>query len=538
MLASPADIDDDLWAEACRREDVLRELIARFPEGVPRSAAVDACTSLSVSRATLFRLLQRFKSQETVSSLLPQKKGRGIGSKNHDPARDLLIRRTIEKLYLTPERASLARLVEEVRLLCVQEGLAPPSWRTVKARLAEFDLRTQALARHDKRMIAATKAVPGEYHASRPLEIVQIDHTRVDVIVVDEETRKPIGRPWITLAMDIFTRAVTGFYLTMDSPSRLSISLCLLHAVYDKTAWLADRSIDAKWPLSGLPETIHVDNGSDFRSRTFERACRNEGIDLIWREPGEPRYGGHIERLIGTQMGAVHLLPGTTFSSIAERGDYDSKHAATLTLRELERYIGLEIAGRYHQSIHASLRRPPIAVWNQHEGETPLHMPKDRLQFWVSFLPDEERKLRPDGIHLFGLRYWSSALTADIGRVEEKLLVKYDPRDLSRVFVRRPTGNFVEARYADLTLPAITLSEARAAHRALNAKGRREVDMRAIVRTAISQRTLVADARKKTREARNCGALTMKSLSDDTSGYGALKGVDSRIPVPFVEDTE
>ena len=46
---------------------------------------------------------------------------------------------------------------------------------------------------------------------------------------------------------------------------------------------------------------------------------------------------------------------------------------------------------------------------------------------------------------------------------EEKLLVKYDPRDLARVFVRRPTGNFVEARYADVTLPSITLSEARAA---------------------------------------------------------------------------
>ena len=124
------------------------------------------------------------------------------------------------------------------------------------------------------------------------------------------------------------------------------------------------------------------------------------------------------------------------------------------------------------------------------------------MQFWVSFLPDEERKLRPDGIHLFGLRYWSSALTADVGRVEEKLLVKYDPRDLARVFVRRPTGNFVEARYADLTLPSITLSEARAAHRALNAKGRREVDMHAIVRTAIARRALVDDAKQKTRGGR------------------------------------
>jgi putative transposase len=537
-MCPPDRISDDAWDEACQREDVLRRFVERFPDRSPLSAVDEACDSLGVSRATFYRLIERFKAQKTVSSLMPRKPGRATGSKNHDPARDQLIRRTIEQLYLTPERASFARVVNEIRLNCIKDGLVPPSWRTIKARLGEFDLRTQALRRHDKRIVAATKAVPGEYHASRPLEIVQIDHTRVDVVVVDEETREPIGRPWITLAMDIFTRMVAGFYLTMDSPSRLSISLCLLHAVYDKTAWLAERAIDARWPISGLPYIIHVDNGSDFRSRTFERACRNEGIRLIWREPGEPRYGGHIERLIGTQMGAVHLLPGTTFSSIAERGDYDSKQAATLTLRELERYIGLEIAGRYHQSIHARLRRPPIAMWNEQEGETPLRMPQDRMQFWISFLPDEERKLRPDGIHLFGLRYWSSALTADVGRVDEKLLVKYDPRDLARVFVRRPTGNFVEARYADLTLPSITLSEARAAHRALNAKGRREVDMRAIVRTAISQRTLVADAKKKTREALHGGNTATKSVPDEISAYGTLRGVDSRIPVPFVEDTE
>jgi len=537
MTNSSSKVRDDLWAEACRREEVLRDLMRLHPGRFPEIAVPDACVALGVSRATLFRLIERFKAEKTVSALLPRKCGRAAGSKNDNPKRDRLILRTIERLYLTPERASFARLVEEIRLLCVHEGLAPPSWRTVRARLAELDLRKQALRRDDKLAIAATKATPGEYRAPRPLGIVQIDHTRVDVVVVDEETREPIGRPWITLAMDIFTRTVTGFYLTMDAPSRLSISLCLLHAVYDKTAWLAERKIVEKWPISGLPDTIHVDNGADFRSRAFERACRDEGINLIWRIPGEPHYGGHIERLIGTQMGAVHLLPGTTFGSIAERGDYNSKQAAVLTLRELERYIGLEIAGRYHHSIHSSLKRPPIAVWTEHEGEAPLRMPMDRMRFWVSFLPEEERKLRRDGIHLFGLRYWSSALSADVGRVEEKLLVKYDPRDLARVFVRRPTGNFVEARYADVTLPSITLSEARAARRSLTAKGRRELDMQAIVRTAIEQRNIVGDAKRKTRSIRRNAGKESPTLESET-GYGSLRGVDSRIPIPSIEDSE
>ena len=75
--------------------------------------------------------------------------------------------------------------------------------------------------------------MPGQYKASRPLEVIQIDHTLVDLVVVDEETRAPLKRPWLTLAADAFTRMIAGFHLSMDPPSPLSVSLCLLHAVYD-----------------------------------------------------------------------------------------------------------------------------------------------------------------------------------------------------------------------------------------------------------------------------------------------------------------
>lgn len=140
----------------------------------------------------------------------------------------------------------------------------------------------------------------------------------------------------------------------------MSIGLCLLHAVYDKISWLAERGIEAPWPVAGLPETLYADNGPDFRSHAFERACRNHGVQVVWRPPGTPHFGGHIERLIGTQMGAVHLLPGTTFNNPNERGGYQSAQESSMTLREVERWIGWEIAGHYHQGIHAALHRPPL----------------------------------------------------------------------------------------------------------------------------------------------------------------------------------
>lgn len=196
------------------------------------------------------------------------------------------------------------------------------------------------------------------------------------------------------------------------------------------------------------------------------------------------------------KWGRCTCCPGRR-SATEELGEYDSKRHSALTLRELERYIALDIVGSYHQSIHSSLGRPPIAVWREHEGEIPLRLPQDRMRFWLAFLPEQERTLRPDGIHLFKFRYWSPALTADVGRTGRRLLVKYDPRDLSRIFVRRPSGSFVEARYADVTLPAVTLREVMTARRTLLEKGRSEVNMRTIMRTVMAQRELVDDAVKK-----------------------------------------
>ena len=297
------------WEEACRREDAIRTLVGRRTSALSAKEVEAAAIELGVSRATLYSMIQLYREGRTVSSLLPRSVGRPKKSRSLSPEREALIAQTIRQFYLKREKPKFGKLVQEVRLRCAEAGYAPANWRTIRSRVEDLDTRSVALRRGDKATIKATNAVPGHYVAARTLAVVQIDHTQVDVVVIDEETREPIGRPWITLAIDVFTRMVTRFHLTMAAPSRLSTSLALLHAVHDKTAWLKEREIDASWPVVGLPETLHADNGSDFRSRAFVRACRDAGIKIIWRIPGEPHYGGHIERLIGTMMGAVHLLP-------------------------------------------------------------------------------------------------------------------------------------------------------------------------------------------------------------------------------------
>jgi putative transposase len=250
---------------------------------------------------------------------------------------------------------------------------------------------------------------------------------------------------------------VAGFHVSLWAPSALSVSLTLSHAVLSKTAWLADRELqNLTWPVAGLPRVIHVDNAKEFHSEALVRGCQEYGVQLEHRPRGQPHFGGHIERSIGTMMGAVHLLPGTTFSNVSEKGAYASEDRARLTMPELERWLALQIAGVYHLSIHSALGKTPLAAWEEEitRRKQPLRYPTDENEFFLDFLPAVSRQIRRDGIHFCCIRYWDSILSPWAGHLKQDLLVKYDPRNLSRVYVRDLTGRFLTPILVSRPLPS------------------------------------------------------------------------------------
>jgi putative transposase len=225
MLADENAEDRPGWVEACRREAAIRDLLDRHPKRLRLAAVDDVAWELGVSRATLYRLIARYRTTRTVEGLFGPGRGRPQGTQVLEEAKERLIREIIEREYLKPTRPPFRRVFEHIRLACCQRGWSAPSWRTAKSRLLSIDQRVRAVRRGDATAIRAMDPTPGEYIANRPLQIVQIDHTQVDVIVVDEQTRERIRRPWITLAMDVFTRMVAGFYLSLLAVSRLHRAL-------------------------------------------------------------------------------------------------------------------------------------------------------------------------------------------------------------------------------------------------------------------------------------------------------------------------
>src|SRR6516164_3640756 len=493
------------WDTAVEREPLIRTLAEE--ERLTKEQLQQAMLALRVRRGLLYKLLHRYRQRPQTSSLLPWKRGRCEGVRLLAPEREELLKSCIREFYLTLERPSMAAFIREVQRCFSEHHFPAPDYQTVRRRVAALDRRLAMWKREGSKRARDRLGLVGisTLRADLPLDIVQIDHTLVDVSVVDREHRLSIGRPWLTLAIDIATRAVVGFSVFLENPSALSVSLVLSHAVLSKNSWLADRELqNLDWPMGGLPRFIHVDNAKEFHSRAVLRGCQEYGISIEHRPRGQPHFGGHIERLIGTMMGAVHLIPGTTFSNAKEKGSYDSEGRAVLTLSELERWLALQIAGVYHLSQHSALGETPLEAWQEGiaRRKQPVRYPVSADEFFLDFLPAVPRKIQKDGIHFHQIRYWHNILSPWAGRLRKPLWVKYDPRDLARVYVRDPDGRHWPVPYADLRQPPIALWEWMEARKRLREKGNTDPNEQVLFANILQQRRLLEEATTRSQQRR------------------------------------
>ena len=235
------------------------------------------------------------------------------------------------------------------------------------------------------------------------MAVGQIDRTLVDIHVVDDDRRQSVGRPWITLAMDVATRCILGFHLSLEAPGGASVAACIAHACLPKEKWLRALDIKAEWPLWGLPERTQADNAREFRTDALSRGCDKWGIRIDWRPVGRPHYGGHIERLIGTLMGRIHLLPGTTQSNpqaartafAPESTIMDELHKVAVTR------LGDRIRVGGMAELRATTSRSTRIVGARSNSSSDDLFPEGgdvaRAEFWAGLRP-----MTPDGTPILG----------------------------------------------------------------------------------------------------------------------------------------
>lgn len=207
-------LTDEEWRRAKKRNDVIAPLSKL--DVVGRAAAEDASVLLGVTIRYVYKLIKRYRmGSGLVTDLARSSPPGGRGKTRVSPEIDLIIGDVLKTLYLTRQPRSRAVVTREIRKRCLTAGLRPPSYNTIDARIALLDPFLVTRKRHGGTAARELRPAAGETPESPgPLEVVQIDHTKMDVIVVDEAVRQPIGRPWLTLAIDIFSRSIVGMLVT------------------------------------------------------------------------------------------------------------------------------------------------------------------------------------------------------------------------------------------------------------------------------------------------------------------------------------
>ena len=515
-LPDMATIPEKDWELAEKRFEIIEPLLSK--PGRKRNDVEKRAKEFGNHTNTVYGWIKLYENTGRVSSLLPQRRS-DRGSKKLEKEVELIIRQVIKTEYLTKQKKPVKEVWKEIRKICKTAKLDVPHINTVRKRIDDITVEKKtALRKGQSTADKTSKPIEGNFPgADWPLAVVQIDHTPVDLELVDDEFREPVGRPWITVAIDVFSRMIVGFYISFDPPCSMSVGLCIAHSVLPKDGWLASRDVGGEWPCWGSPTKIHADNAREFRGKMLRRACRDYEMDLEWRPVKQPRYGAHIERLIGTSMNEVHNLPGTTRSNPRDKGEYDSEGHAIMTLSEFEAWYAQYVVNEYHMGKHSALGMPPIAMYRKGifggDKKPGVGLPGrilDEQRLRLDLMPFEERSVQNYGVVIDKvfyyhdvLRRWINALDPKSKKLKRKFTFRMDPRDISVIWFYDPELNlYFPIPYRNTSHPPISVWELRQARKALEDEGCKLIDEDALFESHERRREMERKAMGKTKAVR------------------------------------
>jgi putative transposase len=401
---------------------------------------------------TVYRWKCRFlRANGDVRVLVDNTRSKGNQQSRYPASVIDLCEQSISTKYLNRTRNSIQQTVEdalhrvkkenELRPAC--DALPLPTRRLITRMIASIPAFDKHSARygHDS-AVKEFRDVRGHSLAKAPLERAEIDHTLLDLMVVDDQTGLPLGRPSVTACIDCYTRCILGIYIGFNPPSYQSVAACLKDCFLPKVNLKRDYpGIVNEWPAYGVMHNLVVDGGLEFYSASLEQVCLSLNINWIAAPRRTAWFKGKIERFLGTMNRAVaHGVPGTTFSNIFEKGDYNPAKHAVITLSTLRKVVRMWIADVYHQQVHRSLQTTPSKMWTSSIRPEDIRLPDETTQLDVVMGRVESRSLTHKGIEFEGLFYNSPELT-ELRRKEGANLqveIRINESDIGSIYVLSP----------------------------------------------------------------------------------------------------
>jgi putative transposase len=412
--------------------------------------------------STVYKWIRRYIKCEKEQRSLVSKKYFRIHSFSGDVRVSKIVGNKYREIYLTDQRATIQSLYEKILGEITDENkkinsdtlkMKVPSERSIYRYVKNASEYEKSLSREGEHK-ARAKFLPGKLFEppTRILERVEVDFARLDLIVVHDQNLKVLGRPWVIFALDCYSRALLGFFISFDAPGYSSVMEVLIRAIMPKNYIIKDYpKIRNFWNQYGVPEMVVCDNGDGFQSESFVRALNDLGIILMHSPPGYAWERGKIERFnesINTNL--IHQLPGTTWSNYIQKGDYDSEAKSVIKFETLVYIIHVWIIDKYNHKFHEGIKDFPADVWDRGAEEFPPRMIGAVENLAILLGSIESKKLRSNGVLHKYIQYNSPALKELHKRYGNiKVEFKFNPNDLSKIFVIHPE------KHSYITAPAL-----------------------------------------------------------------------------------
>lgn len=239
---------------------------------------------LNVSKRTLQYWISKYQQFGLIGLVRKSRADSGVFKVEKE------VQEEIKNLILSHKRNSVTSIHRKICEICKKNNWKQPTYYQVYAISKSLSPGLKKLAHEGKKEYQNTYDIIHRREASYPNEIWQADHTPLDIIVLNEKGKPE--RPWLTIILDDYSRAVAGYFLSFQDPSAIQTSLVLHQAIWRKS--------NPDWQICGIPEKFYTDHGSDFTSNHLEQVAIDLKINLVFSTVGVPRGRGKIEKFFST----------------------------------------------------------------------------------------------------------------------------------------------------------------------------------------------------------------------------------------------
>ncbi|MBM7070680.1 DDE-type integrase/transposase/recombinase [Shewanella sp. 202IG2-18] len=396
-------------------------------------------------RAVRYWLDNYQQSNCSIRALLPRNHAKG----NRDAKLESIYEPYIEKAieyFKAPEQPSVAKAYDHLATLIHFDNRVIPISKKMKVpTLTAFIKRLEKYAK--KEIIAARL---GKAEANKLFKLnqlsqditfilqrVEVDHTSIDLFIVDSKLSMVLGRPYITVLLDYKSDSILGFYIGFEKPSYLSIARVLRHSILPK-GYIKERypEVQNAWECYGIPKVLAVDRGKDFESIALIDACHDLNI-RIERNPGKhPWYKGSVESFFKSlNEKLLQDMKGKVFPNIVDTNLYNPEKNAIITMDLFLYIFHIWIVDLYQPDFTSKRTIIPRESWIEDLDSVPRRiMNENSLDIVLSEV--SSRMNSSNGIVLNHIWYDSDELVklrSEIGFTNVQL--KFNREDLGYIYV-------------------------------------------------------------------------------------------------------